>query len=160
MNNMCGQCGLKALKGGICPIFNETMPDDNPACRYFSQEPRFCDICGQLILLNGIIDADSEPPHIMCNDCGTADPCVTCAQRSQCAFQTDRSCPEPQVIPIQVRQGNMVMQTQQINPKRVAATCAHGCLCFNEDGLDSGNHCIKQQGYGCPNYQPNWRNNV
>jgi hypothetical protein len=158
MERTCGQCGLKALKGGMCPIFNSVMPDDGPGCPYYSAEVKTCDICGQLILMNAVIDTEHGDPHIMCSNCANADPCVTCRQRQQCAFQFDTSCPEPQVVNVQMRQGNMVMQTQKINPKRVEATCAHGCMCFREEGLTDGDHCIKQLGCGCPNYNPNWRN--
>lgn len=160
MEKTCGQCGLKAIKGGMCPIFNAVMPDDSNGCPYFTTEVRTCDVCGQLILMNLVIDYEDGVPHTMCSPCANADPCVTCIQRPQCAFQSDTSCSEPQVVTVQKRQGNAVIQMQQLNPKRVMATCAHGCKCFNEDGLDDGTYCIKQLGYGCPYYKTNWRNNV
>lgn len=154
----CGQCGLKALKGGMCPIFNATMADDESGCPYFTVEPEFCAICGQLILTNAVIDNEHGEPHIMCHSCASADPCVTCRQRPQCAFQSDTTCREPQVITVQMRQGPAIIQTQKINPKRIEATCARGCVCYRPEGLQDGDHCIKQIGCGCPSYNPNWRN--
>jgi hypothetical protein len=58
----------------------------------------------------------------------------------------------------EVRQGNMIAQTQVMNPKRVEATCRRGCPCFNEDGLDNGTFCMRQNGdCGCKKYHTNWR---
>lgn len=159
MEKTCGQCGLKAIKGGMCPIFGALMDENEAGCPYFNTEVEFCDICGQLILKNCVIDIDdSDTAHKLCASCANADLCVTCEQRPHCAFVQDQSCKEPPNIMKQMRQGNMVMQAQVPNPKRIEATCAKGCPCYWPDGLEDGTYCCKQNGCGgCKNYNPNWR---
>ncbi len=153
----CGQCALKALKGGMCPVFNAVMEEDK-SCPYFTTEVKFCDICGQLILMNAVLDIEDDTVHTLCSSCAAADPCTTCKQRPQCAFTQDTTCKEPPQITVQQRQGNMVAQFQQINPKRIQATCANGCPCYWEEGAKEGMHCRKQIGCGCKDYKVNWRN--
>lgn len=158
MEHKCGQCALKALKGGMCPVFNADMSNED-GCPCFTTELHTCEVCGNLILRSGALEQDDEGSwHSMCSNCLGSPPCQTCVRTKECAFQTDQTCPEPPVIMVQQRQGNMIMQTQKINPKRVEATCRKGCPCFFEDGLDDGNFCLKQIGCGCKSYKTNWRN--
>jgi hypothetical protein len=139
----------------MCPIFNADMSEQH-GCPYFTTELRTCHICGSVILGAGILEADEDIWHEMCQQCASAPRCNTC-QRKDCKFQNDRSCPEPPYIMVQQRQGNAIIQTQKINPKRVQATCAQGCPCFDEDGLDDGTFCLSTTGCGCKNYKTNWR---
>lgn len=152
---VCANCALKAIKGGMCPIFNADMSEQH-GCPYFTTELRTCHICGSVILDAGILEADENIWHEMCQQCASASRCNTC-QRKDCKFQNDRSCPEPPYVMIQQRQGNAIIQTQKINPKRVQATCVQGCPCFDEDGLDDGTFCLSTTGCGCKNYKTNWR---
>ncbi len=156
MEHKCGQCALKALQGGMCPIFRADMSEKD-GCPYFTSELRTCHICGSVILGAGTLEADGDIWHEMCQQCAAAAPCAVCQHRD-CRFQTDQSCLEPLFVMVQHRQGNMVVQSQQLNPKRVQATCAQGCTCFYEDGLDEGFFCLRQEGCGCKNYKTNWRN--
>ena len=153
----CGRCALKTLKGGMCPIFNRTMEDDE-VCPYFVMELKYCELCGQPVPKGGILDMDDEGNyHLICDECGKASPCHSCVKGQECRFQTDRSCQEPPYIMVQQRQGNMVMQTQQLNKKRVEATCAQNCPCYYPEGLEDGNYCLKQICGGCANHKVVYR---
>ena len=154
MEHKCGQCALEALKGGMCPIFNADMGEKD-GCPYFTPELRTCHICGSVILGAGILEADGDIWHEMCQQCAAASPCAVC-QHTDCRFQSDQSCQEPPFVMVEQRKGNMIMQTQAINPKRIQATCAQGCSCYHE--TEEGFICFRQQGCGCKNYKTNWRN--
>lgn len=154
---LCDTCALKNLRQGACPIFNADMTGKN-GCPYHKVELHTCSICGGPILDRGILEEDKNGVwHEMCMQCANAERCQTCIH-SYCAFQQDTHCPEPPMVMKQMRQGNMVVQQQVMNPKRVEATCRQGCPCFNEDGLDDGSFCGRQFGCGCNKYYTNWRN--
>jgi hypothetical protein len=155
IERICANCALKAIKGGMCPIFNADMSEQH-GCPHFTTELRTCHICGSIILGAGILEADDDIWHEMCQQCASAPRCNTC-QRKDCKFQNDQSCSEPLYVMVQQRQGNAIIQTQTMNPKRVQATCAQGCPCFDEDGLDDGTFCLSTTGCGCKNYKTNWR---
>lgn len=158
MERVCANCALKTLKGGMCPIFNADMSDEQ-GCPMFCSELTLCDVCGAVIPTGGTIQKDEESDEyvILCAQCSAAPPCATCRYHSGCRFEQDTSCPEPLYIMVQHRQGNAIIQSQQLNPKRVQATCAQGCPCFWEDGLDDGNFCLGKIGCGCKTYKLNRR---
>ena len=126
-------------------------------CPYHSTELHTCGICGSPMLEKSILDVDKNGDwHEMCAKCAHAPHCLTCIH-SYCAFQQDTNCQEPPMVMRQMRQGNMIVQQQVMNPKRVEATCRQGCPCFNEDGLDDGSFCKRQDECGCEKYYTNWR---
>ena len=147
----CGQCALKALKNGMCPVFNANMEGEN-GCPYFTAEIHTCEICGNIIPKGGYIQEDNGEFHLMCGDCATGHPCKSCKEVNSCRFETDQNCQEPPYVMVQQRQGNMVVQTQSLNPKRVQATCAAGCSCYSEE-----HGCMREYGCGCNNHKFNWR---
>lgn len=153
----CGSCALKALKDGKCPIFNKDMSGAD-GCPLHTSVLLTCDVCGGVLLGPPIFEWDNEKEvvHQMCQNCGTDSSCRTCSSK-ECKFNDDESCPEPPYVMVEKRQGNMFVQTQMLNPKRVMATCAQGCSCFDEEGLDSSTFCRKTQNCGCKNYKTNWR---
>ena len=154
MEHKCGQCALKALQGGMCPIFRADMSEKD-GCPYFTSELRTCHICGSVIFGAGILEADEDIWHELCQRCAAAAPCAVC-QHTDCRFQSDQSCQEPPFVMVEQRKGNVIMQAQAINPKRVQATCAQGCSCYHE--TEEGFICFRQEGCGCKNYKTNWRN--
>lgn len=154
MEHKCGQCALKALQGGMCPIFRANMSEKD-GCPYFTSELRTCHICGSVIFGAGILEADGDIWHELCQRCAAAAPCAVC-QHTDCRFQSDQSCQEPPFVMVEQRKGNVIMQAQAINPKRVQATCAQGCSCYHE--TEEGFICFRQEGCGCKNYKTNWRN--
>lgn len=161
MERKCINCALKNLQNGMCPIFHVNMEDENGCPNYISTI-EYCEICGNIVVRGGTFEYDSANGewHLMCDNCTNGHPCASCISVNQCAFQTDQSCPEPPYIMVQQQQGNMVMQTQQINPKRIDLTCAKGCPCYYEAGRAEGNHCIKQLECGCDNKKMNWRKKI
>jgi hypothetical protein len=158
MERICANCALKTLKGGLCPVFNADMSNEK-GCPMFSSEIVLCDVCGGVIVTGGTFqyDEDRGDYALLCTQCANASPCATCRYHSGCRFEKDTSCPEPLYIMVQHRQGNAIIQSQQLNPKRVQATCAQGCPCFWEDGLDDGNFCLGKIGCGCKTYKLNRR---
>ncbi len=152
----CDTCVFKTMRNGACPIFNADMTGKD-GCPYHSTELQICGICGSPMLEKAIIEQDKNGDwHKMCPQCANADQCQTCVH-SYCAFERDTNCQEPPMVMLQMRQGNMVVQQQVMNPKRVEATCRKGCPCFNEDGLDDGTFCGRKNGSGCNKYYTNWR---
>jgi hypothetical protein len=127
-------------------------------CPYHTIELQICDMCGSAMLEKAILEMDKNGEwHQMCGKCASAPACQTCIHQ-YCAFQQDTNCQEPPMVMRQIRQGNMVVQQQVMNPKRVEATCRQGCPCFNEDGLDTGTFCGRQgDSFGCSKYYTNWR---
>jgi hypothetical protein len=123
----------------------------------FTSDLHTCSICGAVMLTPAILEQDSNGDwHEICQNCLNAPLCQTCIHQ-YCAFQQNQECKEPLYVMQEVRQGNMIAQTQVMNPKRVEATCRQGCPCFNEDGLDTGEFCGRQNEWGCNKYHTNWR---
>ena len=154
IDRSCGQCALKTLKGGMCPIFNADMSEER-GCPMFCSELTICSVCGSVIPTGGTIQEDTDRGDyaILCAQCTSAPLCATCRYHDGCRFEKDTSCQEPPYVMVQHRQGNAVIQSQQLNPKRVQATCAQGCPCFDEEGLDSGDFCMGKIGCGCRTYK-------
>jgi len=145
------------MRNGACPIFNADMTGKD-GCPYHSTELHTCGICGNPIIEKSILEMDENGIwHEMCLQCANAPLCRNCIH-SYCAFQQDTNCKEPPMVMRQMRQGNMIVQQQVMNPKRVEATCRKGCPCFNEDGLDDGSFCRRQDECGCEKYHTIWRN--
>ena len=152
MERKCADCALKAIKGGMCPIFGADMSEEH-GCPHFTTVLTSCEICGNLILNGAVIQEDNEMFHVMCGDCANGNPCKTCARVHYCLFESDQSCPEPPFVMAQQRQGNMVVQQQIQNPKRVQATCESGCFCYSKE-----HGCMREYGCGCNDLKYNWRN--
>ena len=152
MERKCGSCALKALKNGMCPVFNANMEGEN-GCPYHTIELKTCAVCGFVIPQGGYVQEEDGVFHLMCGNCVNGHPCRTCKNVIDCRFQNDQNCQEPPLVMVQQRQGNMVVQTQIKNPKRVQATCAQGCLCYNEE-----HGCMREYECGCQNLKINWRN--
>lgn len=153
----CDTCVFKTMRNGACPIFNADMTGKD-GCPYYSTELHTCDICGKSMIEKSILERDENGIwHEICPQCANAPLCRNCIQ-SYCAFQQDINCKEPLMVMRQMRQGNMIVQQQVMNPKRVEATCRQGCPCFNEDGLDDGSFCRRQDECGCEKYHTIWRN--
>lgn len=152
----CDTCAL-VNENKICPVFKADMSGQD-GCPLFTTELHNCDICGRTIYEKAILQEDQNGDwHELCHNCLNASPCQTCIHQ-YCAFQQDQNCQEQPYIMVQQRQGNMIMQTQTLNPKRVEATCRQGCPCFNEEGLDDGTFCKRQSMCGCEKHRINWRN--
>ena len=153
----CGNCALMRRHNGVCPIFSKPMDANEGGCPLFTSELNICDLCGRPIVGDNAptIRYDGDEIHVICHHCATVHTCGTCKKGIFCAFAEDQSCREPQVIMKTERQGNMVVQSQVPNPKRIEATCAKGCPCYTL--LDDGTYiCCRQLDVNCVNYEINW----
>ena len=156
MAKKCQMCALKNLNQGKCLVFNADMSNED-GCPHFTMSAQFCSFCGGYIPKGGIIEVEKDNIYVLlCEKCGNLDMCNKCINNQECLFQTDHSCKEPPHVMKEVRQGNMVMQTQQLNLRRVEQTCAKGCPCYYPDGLDDGTFCLKTAGIGCDRYKSIW----
>ena len=115
------------------------MPIFNCDCGHQVQDAR-----AQVIVFN-------EVPNkylTICNHClQTLGTCHTCLQAQVCPFETDTSISLPKVILKTETRGNMTIQTQQLNPERIAKTCVN-CLCWSKEE----NYCMKQNDGVCVRY--------
>lgn len=154
----CGECALQKING-VCPIFRREMPEDEAGCPMYTYDITECDICGDHIVKNAVIEEDEQGLHLMCHHCANAPMCATCVERMTCAFEQDRNCKIPPIVVVKEHpQPNMTIQKQIPNPERIKETCAKGCHCYYEAGLADGTHCIKQlPNSGCANYKTAWR---
>lgn len=155
----CSTCGLAKVNGGMCPVFKADMNQEN-GCPKYADNLNTCEICGGFILPKGEVFFEDYPEstvyHILCGSCAfTKNPCQTCSIK-ECRFQSDTSCTEPAQMPVVRRQGNTTFQTIVINPKRIEATCAQGCPCYNAEGVAHGEHCFRQRNEGCANHKYPW----
>ena len=156
MERNCDKCALKTLQGGTCPIFRSDMTGEQ-GCPQFVAELEYCEVCGNIVIKGGAyrFEDSDESWHLMCDECANGHPCAACESANYCALQQDQSCPEPLHIMQTMRQGNMVVQQQVINPKRIELTCGK-CKCYHQ--TEEGEFfCFKNEQCACNNYKVNWR---
>ena len=101
-----------------------------------------CDYCGNPA--STVVDSEGNCSCVACYQKFYT--CAMCENGHSCPFETDPS-PIPKVVMRQVRQGNMVMQTQVKNPERVKMFC-FPCPCFDQDDL----FCCAEE-HWCHNYK-------
>ena len=154
-NKFCGDCGFREAQGSalVCSIFRIKVDPNLDSCPKYVYElyMKHCEICGQPLLVPGIVDIVDGNPHLICTTCGSKmNTCETCREISKCDFETNPS-PIEKTINKQVRQGNMVMMTTVKNPKRIDETCKKNCKCYDEK-----NECRRQNiqtcGHWCTPY--------
>lgn len=152
----CNNCALlKNFK--VCPIFNKDMTN-GPGCPHFTIHIETCDICGGVILENGVIDLEDDKLHISCPRCASLPHCKVCINTQKCAFRDDESCKiPPTIMKVVSPKPGIRVQQQAINPERVQATCGKGCPCFYEEGLSDGRFCLKELGGSCHAYKTDWQ---
>lgn len=150
MIHYCGDCAYRSYGNGKCPILKVAPEEEQTACPMFSTQLTICSICGNLILSGAIIDQEEDNYYYTCsNCCSSLGTCGTCKYATGCLFQTDTSCPEPQTVTKVIQQGNMRVQQQVMNPKRVEATCTK-CPCFS-----TALGCRRADGASCELYKTN-----
>lgn len=141
MVKYCKSCALANLKLLKCRRFGHDINPNEDFCSKHANSIPTCAICGQEMLTeNSILDfKNGEHLRIICQKCNELlSTCTLCRHGQSCAYDDDPS-PIPKLIQKQVRQGPMISVTQEINPERVAITCAKGCLCY-----DPENGCSRQ----------------
>ena len=140
MTKTCGNCGIHRAFGH-CPYFKTAFPSSTQGCPKWESEIEKCKICGGPTIGGSVCFVDTDQNnHIICAKCASqTGRCPTCAYSITCDFETNPS-PLPKVVMQTIRQGNMMAQTQVINPERVALTC-HSCSCWNTEE----NYCMHKE---------------
>ena len=114
-------------------------------CPFYSNVPYICAVCNRIGSAEDIF-IDSKTNKYLCGDClAAASTCKLCANATSCDFESNPS-PLPKVVMQNIRQGNMMIQTQVRNPERVKITCANGCICYQNSV------CMRQMG-SCGNHK-------
>lgn len=147
----CIYCAIYKQNGGKCPIFAQDVSQER-GCPLYTTQLDPCEICGKHITGNKILRLEEESVHQICANCDdiiSAQACQVCEGMMYCAFQQDQSCKLQPYVVVQQRQGNAVVQMQQKNPERIAATCAKGCKCYHNG------YCCRESGI-CENHQVAW----
>lgn len=145
MIKYCETCRLHEKTKKICLLTGIPMKDTD-YCSKHANEIIVCDICGNPLLSPTYVEYDCDGIlRQYCERCHQAfQTCQLCPKFQKCEFMTNPD-PMPQVIMKTVRQGNMVMQAQVKNEKRVQKFCP-SCCCWDE------NHgCMKEFNIGCTN---------
>lgn len=113
-----------------------------------------CDICGNRLNPSqdpGIIDIESDPPHIVCFNCySLLDKCPTCANSVKCDFESNPSA-TPKAASQEIRNGSSIFVTTVRNPKRIEETCEKNCQCFDKEFK-----CKREEINFCDNYEIDW----
>lgn len=150
MIKYCNTCRLRDKTKKVCLLFGIPM-EDTDYCSKHADVIIPCDICGQALLGSTYVEYDGEgEPHQYCERCHQAfNTCQLCPSFQKCEFKTNPD-PMPQVVMKTVRQGNMMMQTQVKNEKRVQKFCP-SCCCWDENY-----GCMKEFNVGCINKQDFW----
>lgn len=144
----CATCALRSPTSE-CRILHKPTnahyicPQHIPLSSYHT-----CHICGHLILSDAVLLEKNSEWRYYCKRCAKAlETCATCSCSNLCDFQTNPS-PIPPTIRKTIRQGNMTIQKDEINPERVAITCQKNCKCFSEEF-----GCKKQNLQYCENWR-------
>lgn len=140
---VCNDCIYCVRANSHCAMLNIPVDIYKDYCSHLDTEPKICFVCNR-VSPNPLIDSATN--NYICPEClRNASTCSLCKSGQTCSFETDPS-PLPKVVMQQVRQGNMMMQTQVRNPERVKITCANGCPCFQEsECMRQYNQCAHQQ---------------
>lgn len=142
----CATCAFRAQDGAHCGLDGREIIPKSDFCSRHNASPHQCEICGRFILDGSILDRENEQYHELCMDCFKAlKTCPTCDCKN-CDFETN-PIQIPKVVMQNIRQGNMLMQTQVRNPERINATCRNGCPCWTD-----GNGCGRELN-GCEKYK-------
>lgn len=129
----CGTCALRTQDGTGCSLYGIHIDPNVDFCSKHVTSPKTCDICGQFIIIDSIIDMEDGKFYEVCQNCASRfNTCHICDKAAYCDFMENPS-PIPKAVMKQVRQGSMVMQTQVRNPERIKITCENGCSCWNKE---------------------------
>lgn len=149
MSKNCKHCTLFNNEGNFCTLFKIFIdrPEDY-CCPKYTKELTTCVCCGRDFIPPGILYYQSPNQLlVICQECySLKGSCATCKKTRQCEFETNTTCPEQKIVMATTQQGNMTIQTQIKNPKRVELLCQN-CDCYDKEM----NQCLKEIGF-CPKY--------
>ena len=150
MIKYCRTCSYFDKNKEICALSGLPMDGDKDYCSKHTDEFLRCEVCGNIMFtLGSIIEIDNNGEcHQYCARCRELlRTCQTCS--APCEFETNPD-PMPKVVMKTVRQGNMQMQAQIMNPERVEKFCLI-CGCYEE-----GIGCKRQFNVGCDKKTEFW----
>ena len=135
----CGQCIYVVKTSAQCSKLGITVDLQKDTCPLGSSTVYVCARCSH-ITDDPIFDAYTGG-KVICGNClAELRTCASCVSSAYCDFESNASS-LPKAVVQNIRQGNMVIQTQVRNPERVKITCANGCKCFHEG------ECMRQHNY-------------
>ena len=128
----CNTCvyGDKIKK--VCLYYGTHIDIDKDFCSKHAKEINYCEVCQQpMELMGSFLEQDSEGVwHQYCARCAELlKTCQTCS--APCEFESNPD-PMPKFVMKTVRQGNMQMQAQVMNPDRVNKFCLV-CGCYDKE---------------------------
>lgn len=151
----CKTCGRRVRDSqnpvqSICVLVRRPIQDINKdKCPWYEDQSNYktCDVCKQVKSVIFIEASDKDNIRYICEDCSSSfGTCGTCCNLNNCDFHKDRTTPD--FIMKQVQQGNMVLQTQVLNPDKIAIYCSK-CTCWNSEEK----YCFKQEFGMCKEYK-------
>ena len=132
MNKTCNTCLLGDKIQKRCRLSGIPIDPEKDFCSHYTDSLENCEICGHPMLTEGsfIEQDDNGVWHQYCSNCAKLlQTCQTCS--NPCEFESNPD-PMPKVVIKTVRQGNMQMQTQVMNPERIQKFCP-SCNCYDEE---------------------------
>lgn len=144
MKKVCGNCALLNNEN-ICLLDRSLKrgPFDT-VCENYHSNVSHCDVCSGLLITGGILTETSEGWRLICETCySKVNTCDMCQEI--CGVNNDNSG-IPKVIPQQMRQDNMILQANIINPELIKKYCPN-CSCFSDNVCKRNeNYCNKYNG--------------
>ena len=143
--NTCRTCRLAALSQNKCQLTGLHITADDYCSRHTTESLSTCFACHRALLPEGTILVEGNDSYLtFCQECASnLSSCAFCTGLETCEFNTNPD-PMPKATVQQMRQGNMIMQTQVKNPERVKKFC-HSCRCWNTEREE----CFRDYGVGC-----------
>ena len=132
----CYSCGCADQMHHKCQILG--VPCTKDECRFWTDEPTHCRICGNIIpLKENIIWIESEQlPATYVPICGKCQyetsTCRTCVNKATCDFETNPS-PIQKAVENRIQMGNLTTVGMIKNPERIEITCKQNCECWDEN---------------------------
>ena len=139
IKKFCRTCALVDPESRICQMNRRKVELDEDFCSKHVEPSELgeCAYCGQLFMRPGYLEQLEDGSFIeFCHSCqekfGT---CHMCAKAMPCHLTDESYKPHlPVVVMRRIQQGNMVAQTQTINPDRVKEICVAECECWDGEG--------------------------
>ena len=145
----CSTCRLATLSQHKCQLTGLPITADDYCSRHTTEPLGTCYSCHRALLPEGTILVKGNDVYLtFCQECASKlSSCAFCFKAEACEFETNPD-PMPKVTIQQMRQGNMVMQTQVKNPERIKKFCP-SCRCWNTEE----EVCFKEYGIGCNTHE-------
>jgi hypothetical protein len=154
---LCKDCGLRDPSRPVCLLRREQIDPEKDFCSKFTNELPVCSLCNTPFLPPGVYlynnPEDTEFEVICENCCAKMGTCGLCVHNAGCLFEQENFCPEePIMVMITERKGNMIIQQQIPNIKRIKKVCPQCSCYYKEDGEEFG-ICARRNCNTCSNFK-------